>query len=105
MSTIPRPPLLSDDEMQGVALGYYTKEHVKKYHSAKEMYNASYVAVHKIRDIYEAARAKDAELIQRLAYWLHRVKSLPDVDADERCWMGDDALAAAAAAGFKPTEP
>jgi len=100
-----RETLLSDDYMQGVSLGYYTKEHVRKYHSAKEMYNASYVAVNKVRDIYEEARAKDMELIQQLVYWLHRVKSLPDVDADERCWMGDDALAAAAAQGFKPSEP
>lgn len=100
MSTPQRPPLLSDDEMQGVALGYYTKEHVKKYRSAKEMYNASYVAVHKIRDIYEAERAKDAELIQQLVDGLHFERmSLVS------CMESQKALDAAAAAGFKPSEP
>ena len=112
MSNTTRPPLLSDDEMQGVALGYYTKEHVKKYHSAKEMYNASYVAVHKIRDIYEAARAKDAELIQMLVDCIRHSYHLDPFDTIKSAKyyaLGGktqhDALNAAAEAGFKPTEP
>lgn len=105
MSNTTRPPLLSDDEMQGVALGYYTKEHVKKYHSAKEMYNASYVAVHKIRDFYEAARAKDAELIQRLVDGLKHAQKFAEEYGYGPLETVQWDLDAAAAAGFKPTEP
>ena len=118
MSNTTRPPLLSDDEMQGVALGYYTKEHVKKYHSAKDMYNASYVAVHKIRDYYEAERAKDAELIQRLVDALEWLVYLEFCNAEglssgaptSRDWQqafdkAQQQIEAAAAAGFTPTHP
>ena len=48
------------------------------------------------------ARSKDAELIQQLVDALHRVVTLPDVDADERCWMGRDALGVAEKQGFTP---
>jgi hypothetical protein len=58
-----------------------------------------------VRDFYEAARAKDAELIQQLMDGLHNVATLADVDADERSIIARDPLAAAEAAGFKPTEP
>jgi hypothetical protein len=52
-----------------------------------------------VRDIYEAARAKDAELIQRLVDTLQHV-------ADAGTWSPDisEAIAAADAHGFKPTE-
>ena len=52
-----------------------------------------------VRDIYEAARAKDAELIQRLVDTLQHV-------ADAGTWSPDisEAIAAADAEGFKPTE-
>ena len=51
---------------------------------------------HFVRDTYEAARAKDADLIQRL------------VDVSAKCVPIDEivaAIAAAEAAGFKPSEP
>ena len=52
-----------------------------------------------VRDTYEAARAKDAELIQRLVDTLQHV-------ADAGMWSPDisEAIAAADAHGFKPTE-
>ena len=52
----------------------------------------------KVRDFYEAARAKDAELIQRLVDGLQQI-------ADEGHWTPDmhELLNAAAAAGFKPS--
>ena len=49
----------------------------------------------------EAARAKDAELIQRLVNCLHAVANLSDRDADERATVARPGLEAAAAAGFK----
>jgi hypothetical protein len=69
MSNTKREPLLSDAD-----LGY-----VKDTHTAEQ-----------VRDTYEAARAKDAELIQQL------------VDDIARCYCIDKrSLAAAEAAGFK----
>ena len=100
MSTTPREPLLSDEDVQHIALGYYTKEQVRKYHSAKELYNASYVAIHKARDIYEAARAKDAELIQMAVDLASNTKKWQD---GYGCDAEDQFLSAAAAAGFKPS--
>jgi hypothetical protein len=81
MSNTPRPPLLSDEAILNpdliIPLG--TKM---------------------VRDIYEAARAKDAELIQQLVDGLHFERmSLVS------CMESQKALDAAAAAGFKPTEP
>jgi hypothetical protein len=58
-----------------------------------------------VRDFYEAARAKDAELIQQLVDGLHNVATLADVDTDERSTIARDPLAAARAAGFKPSNP
>jgi hypothetical protein len=54
--------------------------------------------------IYEAARAKDAELIQQLVDGLHKVATLADVDTDDRSTIARDPLYAAEAAGFKPSE-
>lgn len=66
-------PIVGDDELQRIALGYYTKEQARKSREAQHIYNASYVAAHKLRDIYEAARAKDAE---EIAKWKGIVKGV-----------------------------
>jgi hypothetical protein len=55
-----------------------------------------------IRDIYEAARAKDAELIQQLVDALANLRHIYEF---REPLTGMDELEAAAAAGFKPTEP
>lgn len=81
MSTTPRPPLLSDEDINDPKL-------------------VIPLGAKMIRDIYEAARAKDAELIQRLVDGLHFERmSLVS------CMESQKALDAAAAAGFKPSEP
>jgi len=57
-----------------------------------------------IRDIYEAARAKDAELIQELLDAL--VPPMVSLDAPlEMMVKAKGAIELAASAGFKPTEP
>ena len=81
MSNTPRPPLLSDEDINDPKL-------------------VIPLGAKMIRDIYEAARAKDAELIQQLVDGLHFERmSLVS------CMESQKALDAAAAAGFKPTEP
>jgi len=58
-----------------------------------------------VRDFYEAARAKDAELIQRLVDALENLREIHQESAGREALTGMDELAAAAAAGFKPTNP
>jgi hypothetical protein len=77
MSNTKREPLLSDAD-----LGY-----VKDTHTPEQ-----------VRDIYEAARAKDAELIQQLVDALHRF------DPSGLFETSEVPLAAAKAAGFKPSD-
>ena len=81
MSTTPRPPLLSDRRI---------------YASCSDDRDMD---PGEVRDIYEAARDKDAELIQRLVDGLQQI-------ADEGHWTPDmdELLNVAAAAGFKPSE-
>lgn len=89
-----REPLLSDDEFYAAEdFGAGEKEYV--------------ISRSEVRDIYEAARAKDAELIQQLvdevAAWMQ-----PDLDErfrGEQWHQSKRILDAASAAGFKPTEP
>jgi hypothetical protein len=83
MSNTPRPPLLSDE----------------KIHSPELIIPLSKKMV---RDIYEAARAKDAELIQQLFDALYAEQFVPSLGPSP---LTKPAIAAAAAAGFKPTEP
>jgi hypothetical protein len=54
-----------------------------------------------VRDFYEAARAKDAELIQRLVDGVLEVYWFKQESAKTRM---NELLAAAAAAGYKPTD-
>ena len=57
-----------------------------------------------IRDIYEAARAKDAELIQMLVDALDMAFCYVDAETDPDFKQGEAAIAAAEAAGFKPSD-
>jgi hypothetical protein len=95
MNTTPRPPLLSDEQLSGVVTfpgGGKRYEH--------EM------AGDEVRDFYERARAKDAELIQQLvdevAAWMQ--PNLDERFRGEQWHQSKRILDAAAAAGFKPTE-
>ena len=77
MSNTKREPLLSDAD-----LGY-----VKDTHTPEQ-----------VRDTYEAARDKDAELIQQLVDALYGA-----TDLEMQTKAQEEALSAAKAAGFKPT--
>lgn len=96
MSNTKREPLLSDDMLK----------------DAEEVVEVSSVPVDKLyrfREIYEAARAKDAELIQRLVdtigmidkYAERETMSSEEEDVIVAHWNA--ALDAAEAAGFKPS--
>ena len=81
-----REPLLSDEQISNMAF--------LRPADAREMFIADRVC-----EAYEAARAKDAELIQQLVDALHFERmSLVS------CIESQKALDAAAAAGFKPSE-
>jgi hypothetical protein len=86
-----RPPLLSDDALVELT---YVKEDGRR-------------PSEQVRDFYEAARAKDAELIQQLvdevAEWMQ--PNLAERFRGEQWHQSKRILDAAAAAGFKPTEP
>lgn len=86
MSNTKREPLMSDE-----AIEIETWQPDMRNWEAAGAYEAG---LHKARSIYEAARAKDAELIQQLADDLARAYS-----------VAYPALAAAEAAGYKPTKP
>jgi hypothetical protein len=57
-----------------------------------------------IRDIYEAARAKDAELIQQLVDDLRLLRIDFGNRVGQTTEVGVASLSAAEAAGFKPTD-
>ena len=112
-----RPPLLSDEDVKRIALGYFTPEYVQKSRVAQDLYNASYVAIHKALEICEAARAKDAELIQRLVDALKGLVFLEFCNEEglssgaptSRDWKlafdkAQEQIDAAAEAGFKPSD-
>jgi hypothetical protein len=83
MSNKKREPLLSDEELMELT---YVKEDGRR-------------PSEQVRDFYEADRAKDAELIQQLVDALHRF------DPSGLFETSEVPLAAAKAAGFKPSEP
>ena len=110
-----REPLLSDEQIVQVGLGVFDRASVKKSRPLQHLYNAKYCGAAQVRDHYEAARAKDAELIQRLVDVLDWYVKEDDVmeggewDEMNAPWIegrneAEKVLAAAEAEGFKPTE-
>ena len=89
MSTTPRQYLYTAEDIYG-------KDALDEGMSRDEIWHA-----------YEAARAKDAELIQRLvdevAAWMQ--PNLDERFRGEQWLQGKRILDAAVAAGFKPSEP
>ena len=83
MSNTKREPLLSNAD-----LGY-----VKDTHTPEQ-----------VKDIYEVARAKDAELIQQLVDALANLRDIHQFRVGREPLTGTDELEAAEAAGFKPSE-
>ena len=61
-------------------------------------------ALQELRQV-EAARAKDAELIQMLVDALRNLRDIHEFRVGREPLTGTDELAAAAAAGFKPSYP
>lgn len=83
-----REPLLGDEQISDLAFKNEGRAAATRYAMGAE-----------VRDFYEAARAKDAELIQMLVNALEFERmSLVS------CMESKKALDAAAAAGFKPSE-
>ena len=89
MSNTKREPLLSDDALVELT---YVKEDGRR-------------PSEQVRDFYEAARAKDAELIQMLVDALRNLRDIHEFRVGREPLTGTDELAAAAAAGFKPSYP
>ena len=87
MSTTPRPPLLSDDALLELT---YVKEDGRR-------------PSEQVRDYYEAARAKDAELIQRLVNGLHHAQKFAATYGYGPLETINWDLEVASAAGFKPS--
>lgn len=89
-----RKPLVSDEQIEAVAIDKHDGS------LSDWLVGAAHV-----RDLYEAARAKDAELIQRLV----DAFSLPTLNNQSAEWQAyvehkrEVAIAAAKAAGFTPT--
>ena len=61
-------------------------------------------ALQELRQV-EAARTKDAELIQQLVDALRNLRDIHEFRVGREPLTGTDELAAAAAAGFKPSYP
>ena len=101
MSNTKREPLLSDEEIERYSMMYTIPS---RYETARALKYA--------KGIYEAARAKDAELIQMLVDALEWVAAydngcpLPTWEKGyNNAWsIANSARAAAKAAGFKPSE-
>lgn len=100
MSNTKREPLLSDDAIETYADNW--NEGVRGITIAHRVILVE--GMDRARTIYEAARAKDAELIQMLVDGLHKVATLADVDTDDRSTIARDPLYAAEVAGFKPSD-
>ena len=101
MSNTKREPLLSDEEIERYSMMYTIPS---RYETARALKYA--------KGIYEAARAKDAELIQMLVDALEWVAAydngcpLPTWEKGyNKAWsIANSARAAAEAAGFKPSD-
>ena len=107
MSTTPRPPLLSDDEIERYSMMYTIPS---RYETARALKHA--------KGIYEAARAKDAERIEQLealcramGNGLDEMMRPANRECDGAhctgCWkdINGQLVKLLFAAGFKPSEP
>ena len=92
MSNTKREPLLSDDGIN------------KLVPPEADFYDCELTAS-RVREVYEAARAKDAELIQMLVDALRNLRDIHEFRVGREPLTGTDELAAAEAAGFKPSYP
>ena len=105
MSNTKREPLLSDELIEL----FNERQHIKcvgKWDMTEDasfhFTNGHLAGIKEMHIIYEAALAKDAELIQQLFDALYAEQFVPSLGPSP---LTKPANAAAAAAGFKPTEP
>jgi hypothetical protein len=99
MSTKEREPLLGDAGIHNMLLSRSTVSYTPSY--------AWTDGAHDVRDLYEAARAKDAELIQMAVNLTHQ-RVYEWTDEKFRAVLCNNELAflsAAKEAGFTPSEP
>ena len=89
MSNTKREPLLSDEELDRIC--EFHPYHAQLYAKRSAM---------AVDALHETARAKDAELIQQLFDALYAEQFVPSLGPSP---LTKPSLAAAAAAGFKPT--
>jgi hypothetical protein len=95
MSNTKQEPLLSDDAIsEAFVYGPLVVDALHGYLSG----------ANHARDIYEAARAKDAELIQHLVDALANLRDIHQFRVGREPLTGMYELEAAEAAGFKPSE-
>ena len=94
MSTKEREPLFSDAVIHNMLLSRSTVSDTPSY--------AWTDGAHDVRDLYEAARAKDAELIQRFVDHNDKWLGKGCIEADIE-W--DNIVLDCIKAGYKPSEP
>jgi hypothetical protein len=95
----------------------YTRQCLGKWHAGFQIGNQSFVLscfdgteeeaewyAKMMDEAFAAARAKDAELIQMLVDALENLREIHQEWAGREALTGMDELAAAAAAGFKPSD-
>ncbi len=92
-----REPLLSDGEVYSIVDKWQTMEDTE--------WDCACNAVSEAIELHEAARAKDAELIQRLVDGLKHAQNFAQQYGYGPLETAQWDLDAAAAAGFKPTYP
>lgn len=93
MSNTKREPLLSDEELDRIC--EFHPYHAQLYAKRSAM---------AVNALYEAARAKDAELIQRLVDDLRLLRIEFGNSVGQTTQVGIASLSTAEANGFKPTE-
>ena len=96
----------------------YTQQCLGKWHAGFQIGNQSFVLscfdgteeeaewyAKMMDEAFAAARAKDAELIRQLVDALRNLRDIHEFRVGREPLTGTDELAAAAAAGFKPSYP
>jgi hypothetical protein len=101
MSNTKREPLLSDEELDRIC--EFHPYHARLYAKRSAMaVNALHAMA--VNALHEAARAKDAELIQRLVDDLRLLRIEFGNSVGHTTEIGIASLSAAEAAGFKPSD-
>ena len=101
MSNTKREPLLSDEDVLTMAREEASNWRVE---NRSDAVIGAEETIYAVRDFYEAARAKDAELIQRLVDGLKHAQKFAEEYGYGPLETAQWDLDAAEVAGFKPSE-